>query len=299
MLALPALLCGVLAADPAPSTSPSDEPAAYRGGLAAPSYNADWTAGPAETPWVPRPGDVVLFASDKPRAYGYYLFGQTGPPSHVGMVVTMPDGRPGIFESGGNDNWRISLTEANERLASYPGRVWVRQRFVPPTPDQSRMLSEFASMVLGLRYPFLRAIGHGFMIRPRGPMRTFFMGGPVGLRDGYICGELVVEALAYAGMIDSITARPSATYPRDLFKDASLNLYIHRRPPLKCGWERPARWVPCSVSCYTPRGQMPDAAVVPVAYFDPLGGSPIPLPPGEPRQLWEHLVQPWPFTASR
>ena len=38
------------------------------------------------------------------------------------------------------------------------------------------------------------------------------------------------------------SARPSATYPHDLFFDQSYNLYISHHLPLACDWYPPARW---------------------------------------------------------
>ncbi len=45
-------------------------------------------------------------------------------------------------------------------------------------------------------------------------------------------------------MTDADTARPSATFPRDLFFDRSLNPYLNRHPPLGDGWDPPALWTP-------------------------------------------------------
>jgi len=45
-----------------------------------------------------------------------------------------------------------------------------------------------------------------------------------------------------AGLIDAKTARPSATYPRDLFMDHSYNLYINKHLKLAPEWDPPALW---------------------------------------------------------
>jgi hypothetical protein len=44
--------------------------------------------------------------------------------------------------------------------------------------------------------------------------------------------QIVVEALVYAGLVDSRTARPKATFAQDMFYDRSRNPYIDRHPPL-------------------------------------------------------------------
>jgi hypothetical protein len=73
-------------------------------------------------------------------------------------------------------------------------------------------------------------------------VRTRWVGAPHGERRSYFCSELVVEACIAAGLTDPATARPAATYPRDLFFDRSPNPYLDEHPPLGDGWEPPARW---------------------------------------------------------
>jgi hypothetical protein len=48
-----------------------------------------------------------------------------------------------------------------------------------------------------------------------------------------------------AGLIDPATARPSATFPRDLFFDRLPNPYLDRTLDLSACWCPPARWLPC------------------------------------------------------
>jgi hypothetical protein len=90
------------------------------------------------------------------------------------------------------------------------------------------------------------------LLRSRGPLRTYFIGRPRGERDSYFCSELVAETLVAVGLIDQRTARPAATYPRDLFFDRSYNLYLRNHFTLADGWEPPARWVYCP-----PEGRLP------------------------------------------
>ncbi|MCS7046883.1 MAG: hypothetical protein NZO58_11050, partial [Gemmataceae bacterium] len=78
--------------------------------------------------------------------------------------------------------------------------------------------------------------------RARGPLRTAWMGKPNPNRISYFCSELVAEACVYAGLLDPETTRPSATYPRDLFLDRSINPYINRHLKLAPDWDPPARW---------------------------------------------------------
>jgi len=73
-------------------------------------------------------------------------------------------------------------------------------------------------------------------------LRTYFIGEPNGERSSYFCSELVMESCVHVGLVSAETARPSATYPRDLFFDHSTNLYLNEHMPLAEGWYPPARW---------------------------------------------------------
>ena len=49
-------------------------------------------------------------------------------------------------------------------------------------------------------------------LRPRGLVKTYFMGKPHGPnRIGWICSELVMESLVYSGLHSYENARPSPT----------------------------------------------------------------------------------------
>jgi hypothetical protein len=69
------------------------------------------------------------------------------------------------------------------------------------------------------------------------------MGKIHGFRDSYFCSELVTECCVIAGLMDWETARPAATYPRDLFYGRSSNWYINKHLHMEEGWYPPARWV--------------------------------------------------------
>jgi hypothetical protein len=55
---------------------------------------------------------------------------------------------------------------------------------------------------------------------------------------------LVVEACVAAGLLDPVTSRPGAVYPRDLFFGRSTNRYLDEHLDLSA-WEAPARWTDC------------------------------------------------------
>jgi hypothetical protein len=169
----------------------------------------------------------------------------TSHPTHSMIVFARPDGTMGILEGGPHDTLKCRDLDALPHMKSYEneGRVWVRRRAVPLTAEQSARLSEFALAADGQQFALGRLAVQLTPLRTRGPIRTALVGQPHGLdRPSYFCSELVVEACVYAGLFDRFTARPSATYPRDLYMDHSVNLYLNRHLKLAPCWDPPARW---------------------------------------------------------
>ena len=239
------LLAATLAAEAPPSTV---------GELSQPQSGCHSRSQGPQSGYRPAVGDIVLSVTENRRISLMYRLVLVGIPTHAGIVVRMPGGELGILEAGGGGEFRTRTTPLEARFARSGDRtVWVRQRSAPLTPEQEGKLNEFALLSENTGYSKGRAFDLAwFSLRGlRGPIRTFFDGKPKGVRGDSVCSEIVVEALAYAGIIDAETARPSATAPRDFLLDRSLNLYIHRHPPLACGWLPPAIWIPdaCPV-CY-------------------------------------------------
>lgn len=200
--------------------------------------------GPAR-PYIPQPGDIVLAADTSTFWKLMHNLAGTGDPTHSMIVFAFPDGSLGILEAGPHDTLKVRTLEALPHMLTYEmeGRVWVRRRAIPLTPEQSARLTEFALATDERKFALARLAGQLTLLRTRGPIRTRWTGKPRGLsQDGYFCSELVVEACVYGGLIDPCIARPSATYPRDLFMDHSPNTYLRRHFKLAPCWEPPARW---------------------------------------------------------
>jgi hypothetical protein len=190
-----------------------------------PSYELDHILrGPAR-PYMLQPGDIVL-AADTSRFWKLmHNLAGTGDPTHSMIVFAFPDGSLGILEAGPHDTLKCRTLEALPHVLSYEmeGRVWLRRRAVPLTPEQSARLTEFALATDGRKFALARLS-----------------------QNNYFCSELVTEACVYAGLLDPNVARPSATYPRDLFMDHSLNHYLNRHFKLAPCWDPPARWTSCA-----------------------------------------------------
>lgn len=196
--------------------------------------------------YEPQPGDIVLSADGSRFWLRMHNLAGTSHPTHSMIVFAHPDGRTAILEGGPHDTLKCRVLETIPHMASYEaeGRVWVRRRACPLTPEQSARLTEFCLAVQDRDFSIRRLAVQLTPFRTRGPVKTRWVGKPHGPdREAYFCSELVAEACVYAGLMDGRTARPSATYPRDLFFGASKNPWLNRHLGAMNGpWDPPARW---------------------------------------------------------
>lgn len=231
------LACASAHAQPCPSVIES-----Y---LYEPNYCLDYALRGKATAYLPQPGDILL-ATDKNKFWKVtHDLAFAFEPHNSAIIVRRRDGRLGILEAGPNDTIWIKILDMLPHLKEYAdkGPVWIRKRKTPLTAEQDALLTEWAEKQCGKRFALGRLAVQLTIFRDRGPFRTEFMGKPHGDRASFFCSELVTESCVYAGLIDRETARPSATYPHDLFFDRSYNRYINQFPPLVHDWEPPARWL--------------------------------------------------------
>ncbi|HEY7159351.1 MAG TPA: hypothetical protein VH575_35730 [Gemmataceae bacterium] len=184
--------------------------------------------------YVPRPGDIVLYAHDSLRSRFLYTLAHTGKPYHAGIVVNLPDGRPAILEAGPYDLITVYLMDALPRFRTHEGTIWVRRRRVPLTAEQSARLTAFALEQTGKRFALFRVVLEATPLRVHGPLRRRLLGSSRIDRQRWFCSELVIAALAVVGVVDPHTIKPNTVYPRDLFYDRPFDL--------KPCWEVPRRW---------------------------------------------------------
>ena len=202
---------------------------------------------PAEA-YVPQPGDIMLrLDGNLFWRVTHYMAGAFDPNGSA-IVFAQPDGSLALLEAGPNDCMWIKTPAMLPHLGEYAaeGKVWIRKRKVPLTPEQSACLTAFAMKVDGKIFALQRLGWQLTPFRTRGPLRTYFIGKPHGdSRLSYFCSELVCESCVAAGLLNPETTRPSATYPHDLFYGRSFNPYLDKHLEFNCGWYPPARWVPC------------------------------------------------------
>jgi hypothetical protein len=199
---------------------------------------------PAEA-YVPQPGDIMLRLDHSIFWRVTHYMALAFDPNGSAIVFARPDGSLAILEAGPMDTMWVRTLDLLPHLKEYTdiGRVWIRRRRVPLTPEQSQRLTEFALAQDGKRFALFRLGVQLTPFRTRGPLRTYFVGCPHGgNRRSYFCSELVSEACVAAGLLDPARTRPSATYPRDLFFGRSFNCFLDHHLEINEGWFPPARW---------------------------------------------------------
>lgn len=218
---------------------------AIKGYLYQPRYQIDHElVGPA-TAYEPQAGDIMLCADGSIFWIVMHNIALTSHPTHSGIVFKRSDGTMAVLEGGPHDTLRCRALDAMPHLQSYEeeGRVWIRKRAVPLTDDQSERLTQWAEAQDGKIFALQRLAFQLTPLRPRG-LFTKYYGKPCGhKRNTFFCSELVMESCCAAGIVCHETARPSATYPRDLFFDSSINPFINKHLKLAPDWDPPARFV--------------------------------------------------------
>jgi hypothetical protein len=212
-----------------------------------PAYSMDKVLrGPAEA-YMPQPGDNMLATDDNVIWKITHDLALAFEPHGSGIFFARSDGSLALLEAGPNDTLFIRAVDPLPHLMEYAdkGPVWVRKRRVPLTVEQSAKLTCFAERQDGKWFALPRLGLQLTPFRARGPLRTYVMGKSNPNRISYYCSELVTECLVAADLLDREIARPSATYPHDLFFEHSFNPYINRHYHLGDCWYPPARWTYC------------------------------------------------------
>ena len=206
---------------------------------------------PETTEYDPQPGDLILVQTPGVARNIVYALGCSPGVTHSAVVVARPDGSLGLLEAPGT-GYPTMISDIPSRRAYMKGRVWIRRRLVPLTPEQSQCLTDFACRQVGK--PFFSA---GVFIPPFGkpiPKHWHGCARPEQLEpERWFCSPLCVAAFIVAGLLDPCDVKPWFVDPEDLKNDQWLDL--------SCGWAKPVRWLYCgerkkcwlSISCHGER----------------------------------------------
>lgn len=270
----------------APPAAPAPEPEYL---LYQPAAKLDWVLRGPPVQYIPQPGDIVLAAAKNLLSHIGHLAAGTGYPNHSAIVFARHDGSLAVLEAGPHGRLRdgMAISDMLPELISYAGegRLYIRRRKVPLTPEESARLTEFAYAAEGRRFAIVRIYLQPTPLRSRMPLRAAFVGKPDPDKQSYFCSELVLNACCYAGLLDPEITRPAATYPRDLFFNESRNYFVNRGvKPMACGWDPPARWIPCGTSCQGTETAPVQLADPPHTVAKPAPVELTPAPPPAPRK---------------
>jgi hypothetical protein len=186
-------------------------------------------------PYTPCEGDLVLFDDHSKMWLILYKCVGSAPPSHAGIVVKLPDGRPALLESGPDDGklagYYVCLIDAPSRLDCFNGSLYIRRLRQPLTPQQSACLTEFALNQVGKRYALCRLLLQATPCRCRAPLRRQLFGATYMDRSHWLCAELAIAAGTSCGLFDPKIHKANSMYPLDLYEDHRYDISATYYPP--------------------------------------------------------------------
>jgi len=189
-------------------------------------------------PYLPQPGDILLFDDENPIYHFLFTVGGSGPPVHVAIVFAWEDGSPALLDLTGPTvkAAKVSLLQVLPRLQNYHGVIMVRRPRQPLTVQQRTDLRRFAQTQQGKEFAYYRMLLQGTPFCCRTGLRHWLFAGTCMDRTRWLCSELVVAAATAAHLLDSKSFPANSMYPRDLAYDEHYDLSgIYQSPVL---------WVP-------------------------------------------------------
>ncbi|MBI2803587.1 MAG: hypothetical protein HYX68_01220 [Planctomycetes bacterium] len=187
-------------------------------------------------PYRAQPGDILLFDDHSTLTAAVYRYVGTGGPLHAAIVFRRNDGSLGTLEAGTNAVMKVFNFDLQSRLHGFDGTILVRRPLKAMTAAQSEKLTIFAMAQKGKSYAIGRLLMQATPLRPRQSFLAPFFGRTVLDRDRWICSELVVAALASAGVWAPTAYPANLMYPRDLCYDERFDLSPY--------YAAPALWYP-------------------------------------------------------
>jgi hypothetical protein len=102
-----------------------------------PAYCLDHVFRGKPRPYLPQPGDLMLYTEEKTFWTVTHALALAFKPHGSGVVIARPDGSLGILEAGPNDSLVVGILDLLPHLQEYAdqGPVWIRKRRTPLTPS--------------------------------------------------------------------------------------------------------------------------------------------------------------------
>jgi hypothetical protein len=140
------------------------------GYLYQPAFCLDYELRGPVCAYVPQPGDIYLATEAWPLARVGHKVVHSGAPHHSGIVFALPDGPMALLEGGPENTLHIRILDLIPQITRYfaTRRVWIPQRQVPLTPEQSRRLTAFALAVADRPFAVARMVMEAGPFRARG-----------------------------------------------------------------------------------------------------------------------------------
>jgi hypothetical protein len=200
-------------------------------------------------PYIPEPGDLLLFDDHNQIVTFFYQLVGSGPPLHAAMVIQRPEGSPALLEAGPNFIPRVFIMEPLPRIRAYNGTVLIRKPKRKLTAEQSAALTRFAYAQEGKDYALARLFLQGTPFRCRVGLRKMWFAHTRLNRNRWTCSELTIAAGVAAGILDSRRFPANAMYPQDMCYDERYDLSgAYYEPVLWTEFPTPADLVPDSQS---------------------------------------------------
>jgi hypothetical protein len=193
----------------------------------------------AATPYTPREGDLIFYDEHSLLWTLLFAFAGTGPPLHMGIVVTTSEGGLAVLEAGPDDTIWVKLLDVTPRLRQFRkdfgGTILIRRCKVTLSREESQALTRFAVAQKGKPYAVFRLLLQGTPWRARGILAPVLARTDLH-RDSWICSELAVAAGTVAGLFDPKVVRSTVTFPYDVTDN-----HLH---DLSAVWHDPLEWKP-------------------------------------------------------
>lgn len=177
-------------------------------------------------PYLPQPGDILLFDDENPLYHFLFSLRGAGPPVHVAIAFARADGSPALLDLTGPTvrTGRVSLLEVMPRLETYHGVILVRRLRKPLSPCQCADLCQFAMAQQGKDFALGRMLLQGTPFCCRSGLRHYLFAGTCMNRERWLCSELVVAAATAAHIVDPGNFPANSIYPGDLAYDQKYDL---------------------------------------------------------------------------